>query len=725
MPVEIKEVVIKVPNSDFRVDVVCQDLASELKLERGTATERLGALFEITLSLYSDDLDIDLCAVLGKPMAIHISTAGGERWFHGVVAHFAMTGMTDRHGFYTAILRPKLALMGEATTSRVYATKSLAEIVQDSLQRAAVDVGGVSSSPSVQFEHCVQYRESDLAFVSRLLERYGFFYWHRHAESKHTLEVAFGTTGLPDLGTFDHAFDGAGTSDHQISDWRFTKSLRTSSYRVAGTEYLTTAGIDAKQQTRFGIQAASALKVHDFEAVNDSEKPHLEELATARMQAIDTTVEDYRGTTDSLAMAVGGLFTLAGHPRADQNKQYLCVAATYQFQGIKPDGTRDPGRPYLVQFSAIDSQTPFSPPIVHQKPVVQGPHLARVVEETDENGRVLVAFHWGNPDEDLQSCRARVSQNWAGKEWGGVFLPHVDHEVIVEFLNGDPDQPIVTGRVYNQESMPPLALPGEKQSSIIRDHGGNELRMDGGDPQKVRLFSPKENSEIVLGGGVTSHSYRGDGDWLVDFKGKQTEDIGKDKKVTVKGNVIRQTDGNHDELVKKDYLLEVLGNYKLKVKKDWHENILGRTSKFILGWKQESIVGSETKTITGNKTEITNALKINRGATKEILKFKDIFQKAGITKTEAKDWWLDSKDVLVTSEKIDIDAKKSLVLKTGEGATLEAKGFKSAKVDADEITMTAKGDLKLQCKDLYLDGDTIVTAADTLVDFCGVFTIKP
>lgn len=709
--------------SAYRIEILCPDLASQLRLERGVAKERLGSLFEINLSLFSTDKEIDLAAVLGKPMAVHVETDAEERYFHGIVSHFSLVGISTDFGHYQAVLRPKLWLLGESGNSRVFTGKSIADLLKDAFQRGGVDLGGVASTPAVTFDYCVQYRETDLHFVSRLMQRWGLYYFHKHEETKHTLEVVSSLSGHADVGTFAYARDGGASDEFQITDFRIASALRSSNYRIEGTENLTRTAIDATEKSRFSIDAASSLKINDFEAVDEYPKPWLDELARARMQAIDATVEEYSGTCRSPKIAVGSLFTLTGHsPKHDH--QYLVVAAAYQFDGDMP-GEAPSKDPFVVAFTAIDSKTPFSPPITTKKPVVQGPHLATVTKETDEFGRVAVKFHWGNPDDDTESCPARVSQNWAGKEWGGVFLPHVGHEVIVEFLDGDPDQPLVTGRVYNSESMPPLALPGEKQSSIIRDHGGNELRMDGGDPQKVRLFSPKENSEIVLGGGVTSHSYKGDGDWLVDFKGKQTEDIGKDKKVTVKGNVNRETQGKHDELVKMDYLLEVLGNYKLKVKKDWHENILGRTSKFILGWKQESIVGSETKTITGNKTEITNALKINRGATKEILKFKDIFQKAGITKTEAKDWWLDSKEVLVTSEKIDIDAKKSLLLKTGDGATLDVKGFKSAKVEADEITMTAKGDLKLQCKDLYLDGDTIVTSADTLVDFCGVFTIKP
>ncbi|MBL8736751.1 MAG: type VI secretion system tip protein VgrG [Planctomycetes bacterium] len=709
MPVEIKEVVIKVPNSDFRVDVVCQDLASELKLERGTATERLGTLFEITLSLYSDDLDVDLCAVLGKPMAIHISTGADERWFHGIVTHFAMTGMTDRFGYYTAILKPKLALMGEATTSRVFAKKSLAEVLQDSLNRSAVDVGGVTASPAVQLEHCVQYRESDLEFVSRLMERFGLFYWHRHEETKHTLEVTSGTTGLPDLGTFDHVFDGAGTSDHQISDWRFTKSLRASSYQVAGTEYLTTNGISEKKKTRFQIEAASELKIHDFEAVNETTEPHLVELATARMQAIDTTVEDYRGTTDSLAMAVGGLFTLAGHPRADQNKQYLCVAATYQFQGIKPDGTRDPGRPYLVQFSAIDSQTPFSPPIVHKKPVVQGPHLARVVEETDDNGRVLVAFHWGNPDEDLQSCRARVSQNWAGKEWGGVFLPHMGHEVIVEFLNGDPDQPIVTGRVYNSESMPPLALPGEKEKSIIRDHGGNEIMMDGAAKQ-IRIYCPGHESEIWLGKSVQISS---DSNWInkflgyeeTDIKGKSTTTIGNDNHVTVKGNKQEHIIGKFLVKVGADVMETLLGAQ--------HRNIVGMTSLFVGGMKKEHIVGAEWKRIDGIKREKVRGA-VLKDAPKDVTTLREAYnQVKGLVFDKFDDW----------KQQI----KGELFLKTAkklEKAEEMQEAAKNVKQDFKTLRVTGESHEYAPSKEFRVNTKTVVLIFENKAELKGKLTVN-
>src|SRR5712671_1252531 len=179
--------------SAYQIEIQCPDVASELRLERGIIHERLGTLFEMDLSLYSDD-QIALADVIGKGLAVAVTTASEERFFHGVVTHFAYVGQTDRHAHYHAVLRPKLWLLGQSARCRVFKSMTAADILKQ-LLGDTIDLGGVASSPSVKFEHCVQYRETDLHFVSRLMERYGFYYFHQHSRSKHTLEIVSGLSG--------------------------------------------------------------------------------------------------------------------------------------------------------------------------------------------------------------------------------------------------------------------------------------------------------------------------------------------------------------------------------------------------------------------------------------------------------------------------------------------------------------------------------------------------
>ncbi len=642
--------------SDYRVEILCPDSSSELHLERGTAQERLGMLFEINLSLYSEDKEIDLLSLLGKPMALHVTTDKEERYFHGIVSHCSLVGASEHYGHYQVVLRPKLWLLGQSASCKVFRGMTVADILQKTFQEGGVDCDSVAA-PAVEFEHCVQYRETDLYFVSRLMERYGAYYFHAHEQSKHALKVVSGGSGHDDVGTFAYAADGAADEEYQITDWRSTTALRSGSYRVAGTKNLTRQGIDAKEKSRFSVAASPALKIDEFEAVDEYEKPFLDELAKARMQAIDATVEEFSGRSSSMKLAVGGLFTLDGHPRADQNRQYLIVAATYQFDGDLPDGSPASEEPYQVSFSAIDNKTPFSPPVLTRKPVVQGPHLATVTEETDEYGRVLVQFHWGNPDGDIESCRARVSQNWAGKEWGGVFLPHTGHEVIVEFLDGDPDQPLVTGRVYNSESMPPLSLPGDKQKSIIRDHGGNEIMLDGtGGAQRIRIYCPSHESEIWLGKSIELKSTS---NWVNEFLGFREEKITGKSTSTIGGDHQASVGGNKDETV--------VGKCKIKVGADvleallgaQHRTIVGLTSLFVGGVKRETIVGAEIKKINGVKCETINGAVIKRGKSSEVKTFPEALAKVKeVYKQKATDFIQEIKtSIQSTCDKYSIGAK--------------------------------------------------------------------
>ncbi|HEU4419557.1 MAG TPA: type VI secretion system tip protein TssI/VgrG, partial [Planctomycetota bacterium] len=491
-------------------------------------------------------------------------------------------------------------------------------------------------------------------------------------------------------------------------------------YRVAGTKNLTRQPIDARHKSRFSIEAAPPLKIDEFEAVDEYEKPFLAELAKARMQAIDATVEEFSGRSSSLKLAVGALFTLEGHRRADQNRKYLVVAASYQFEGDLPDGSPAAEDPYRVFFAAIDSETPFSPPVLTKKPVVQGPHLATVTEETDEYGRVLVQFHWGNTDGDIESCRARVSQNWAGKEWGGVFLPHKGHEVIVEFLDGDPDQPLVTGRVYNKESMPPLSLPGDKQKSIIRDHGGNEIMMDGtSDAQKIHIYCPKHESEIWLGKSIELKSAS---NWINDFLGFKQEDVKKDSTSNIGGNSSTTVTGNTES--------KVTGNSKEAVGGDKEENIVGKVSvkggfdffEFFVGAKHEGTIGAKMESVHGMKMEIVNGVKITRGKNKEVLQYKDLYQKAGITKVDADDYWLEAK------QKIDLKtadmqqvADNTMKLNAKEGTVEFATGTWKGK----EHSHQPSSRFEVKTGEVFVEASSNIVLEGKRIGLCGsVFEVK-
>jgi type VI secretion system secreted protein VgrG len=283
-------------------------------------------------------------------------------------------------------------------------------------------------------------------------------------------------------------------------------------------------------------------------------------------------------------MAPGFLFNLGMHPRAEQNAEYVVVSAEYELRSGEHEASETPAAEYSCRFTALNTKQPFRAERITPKPVVQGPQTALVVGpgeiHTDNYGRVKVHFYWDRKSQrdDKSSCWIRVSQNWGGKGWGGMFIPHVGQEVIVMFEGGDPDLPLITGRVYNAENMPPVALPGGKTQSVIRDHGGNEIIMEGAaGGQKMRLHSPTHNTTLTLG---NSGSVETDSNWMVDAKENYLKKIGGDFKSTVLGNI-----------------WDVYFGFFVRA-------IFGFVNTFIGGWKTEIIRGAEIKNIHGVKSEL-------------------------------------------------------------------------------------------------------------------------
>ncbi len=602
------------------VTVFCDAADNDLYLQSAEITEGLGELFELSLTLWTREVHLDLAEIVGQPLAVKVEDRNNARYFHGVVCELAAVMSVGRIQYYRAVVRPQLWTLGQRAGCRAFESKSVDEILRTCFGDVyGFKLGEVARS-KVQFDHCVQYRESDLNFVSRMMERHGLYYFFEHAETEHTLHVAGGIGDHDDIGSIDFV-EAAGRAEspdtYFIEKWGATTRLRSSKYSVQGTKNLRpSTAIDASDKTRFKIEGAKKLEVDDFEPVSEYEHPFLEELSRVRMEAIDATVEVYDGETRGLQLQPGRTFSLEAHPRPDQCKKYLVVTARHQIQAPPPPdlgGSADDVIPcdFSTAFTAIDAKTPFRPPARHRKPRVQGPQLATVVEETDKHGRVKVAFHWGSPEGDLVSFWSRVSHNWAGNQWGGMFLPHLTQEVIVEFVDGDPDQPLVTGRVYNEDSLPPLSLPADKQSSIIRDHGGNELMMDGTEgKQKIRLYCPSHESEIWLGKSIELKSTS---DLKNFFTGNWQAEIGGDRSTEVRGG--------ESKTIMKDVVENIIGNMKTKVGADvaqqklgaFHETIAGLTSKWIGGTKKETVVGLEIKKLIGGKNETIEGAKHSDG----------------------------------------------------------------------------------------------------------------
>ena len=497
-------------------------LGEDLRLHSMTHRAALSRLGRTDLELLSPHPDLSPEALLGQPVTLGMRLRDGQRFFHGHVARFGLAGHRGRHFLYKARLRPWPWFLTRTSDCRIFQDLSVPDIVKTVFEDHAVACFEFRLRHTYRARpYCVQYRETDHDFVARLLEEEGI-YWHfEHGEDKHTLVLqddaaahapAPGCEALP----YIEAAGQAPPDTEYVTGWDFSRRVRT------GRTVLTSYDFERPQADLQALAQEprehdlSDYEHFDFQGDYTQAEDGLERAGT-RIEAQQARHEQHQARSNAHGLAAGGLFGLQRHPRADQNMQYLCVALRIKAGNAGQDAGASSGR-FDCRFSAIPATRQFRPPRRTDRPFVKGPQTAVVVGpagteiHTDRYGRVKVQFHWdryGRSDE-RSSCWMRVSQPWAGSGWGAVAIPRIGQEVIVDFLEGDPDQPVITGRVYNAGQMPPLPLPESAHISglrsrstpggvglcelLIHDRAGHEL---------VNIRSQKDMVTTVLNNQAT------------------------------------------------------------------------------------------------------------------------------------------------------------------------------------------------------------------------------
>ncbi len=431
-----------------------------------------------TVGFVSSSPDIDPLKMLGGAVSIE-GESDPKRWFSGLVSEFRLTRIEDRLAYYEAVIRPWLWFLGNTTDCRIFQNMSVIEIVEEVFSKystAKFEKRLQGSYPPR--EYCVQYDESDLDFVQRLLEHEGILYFFEHDEGKHTLVLADAMNKLkpaPGYEKVPYHFEGQGSRRdvEYITEWIPGSSVRPGAY--VHTDYdFEKPGADlmAKSAQPFSHKLAAGENYRQPGAHLDVGRG--DSLAAIRREEIQAVHQRIAAVGTVRGLYSGCTFKLDGFPREDQNQEYLVVSAEYRLF--------DPGYRALADvesenFKVILGVAPtalaYRPPRVTTRPIMRGPQTATVVgpsgEEifTDKYARVKVQFHWdrlGKKDQN-SSCFVRVSQTWAGSGWGFIQIPRIGQEVIVDFIEGDPDLPIITGRVYNASQMPPYGLPGSATQS--------------------------------------------------------------------------------------------------------------------------------------------------------------------------------------------------------------------------------------------------------------------
>ncbi len=483
-------------------------------------SEELGRLFDYELQLTSDDPAIDLNQLLGKPMSLSLQLSGmASRHFHGIVARCSQSVDRGQFASYRVTLRPWLWLLTRTSDCRIFQHLSAPQIIKQIFRDLGFsDFEDALSRSYREREYCVQYRETSFDFVSRLMEEEGIYYFFRHEEARHVLVLADAYGAHQKAPGYEsvpfYPPDGQHRERDHINDWHLAQEVQSGSMELNDYDFQRpSARIDVRSVMPRPHQAGD-YPLYDYPGAYEQTQDG-EHYARTRLESLQSLHERVELRGNARGLGSGHLFSLSGFSRQDQNREYLIVAARYYVvQERLETGGGSGSAQFESNLSCIDAQQSYRPVSSTLRPLVKGPQTAVVVgpagEEiwTDQYGRVKVHFHWDRYDQSNEnsSCWIRVSQAWAGKNWGSMQIPRIGQEVIVSFLEGDPDRPIITGRVYNAEQAVPYDLPGNATQSGMKSRsskGGspanfNEIRMEDKRGQEQLYVHAERNMDTVV-----------------------------------------------------------------------------------------------------------------------------------------------------------------------------------------------------------------------------------
>jgi type VI secretion system secreted protein VgrG len=540
-------------------------LAEDALLFAGmSGVEELGRLSEFTVRLLSEDGNVKIAEVLGKPLTVELKTSpdGDVRYFNGIVTRFRSTGWSGEFASYEATVHPWLWLLTRSSNCRIFQDKAVPDIVKEVCETyggvVSLSVNAISGEYAA-LPYCVQYRETDFDFVCRLLEGAGIYFYFTHDADKHTMVLAdsYGAhQAIPgyDGLKFARAERSGDWTDESVSAWTTGGEIASSKVVLQDFDFekasnCLSGGLLASANVAAGFSQAS-YEIFDYPG-DYSVSGAGNALARARIESLHGQCERIDAVTNARGLFPGGLFTLTDHPRDDQNRDYLVTFASYDLTGNQYESGSG-GFDFQCRIGAIGKEHPYRPLPVTPRPVVRGPQTAMVVgkagEEiwTDKYGRIKVQFHWdrvGKSDES-SSCWVRVAQGWAGKGWGAMSLPRIGMEVVVSFLEGDPDRPLVTGCLYNSDAMPPYELPAGQTRSTVKSRsskdgeGFNELRFeDKKGSEEVFMHAERDFLRVVKNDDVLKVGFEtaDKGDQKIDIKNDQLLTIGHDQTVKIDG----------------------------------------------------------------------------------------------------------------------------------------------------------------------------------------------
>ncbi len=666
-------------------------------------TESISRCFEFHLTMISEDHNISFKDIIGESVTIHIERGNGEvRYISGIVSKFEQgrgggeSGEQPLFSYYTATLVPWLWPLIKTSNSRIFQEKSVVDIVEQIFKdNKMMDFKWKLQSESKYKKrvYCVQYGESDFNFISRLLEEEGICYFFDHEEGQHTM-VLTDTSDENKPCPFQETarfFMGKGSALKKEVIKELSKSLQMTPTKYTVNDYnFETPNSSLMVETATNqneMMAKGEREIYDYPGCF-CEYDHGDRYGKLRMEEQEVRLTSIHGKSNCKGFIPGYRFTLTDYYREDLNDTDYVLMSVYHEskQGYELTGDADKVV-YFNRFACIPFEIPYRPLRQTPKPVVQGVQTAFVVgpsgEEIypDEYGRVKVQFHWDREGEkdEKSSCWIRVGQSWAGTGWGAMFIPRIGQEVIVEFIEGDPDRPIITGSVYHGNNMPPYKLPDDKTKSTLK----SDSTKGGGGFNEFRFEDKKGEEEVYL---------HGQKDWTIAIENDKNQTIGNDETMSV-GNDRTKDVGNDQS--------ESIGNNKtISVGKNHSEDI-GNDASVTVGKNETRSVGEKLVLSVGK----SRSEDIGENDSKTVAKNKTVDVGENMTATIGKDTKVQTgKKMLISSgddfglsvdKKGTITVTDQLTIKVGKASiTLKKNGDVS--ISGGKLNLKASGDVNIK-----------------------------
>jgi type VI secretion system secreted protein VgrG len=610
---------------------VTPDPGFKLVFDSMTGTEVLGRPFLYELQMSSIKAQGELMSLLGSSVTVSITLPDkSKRYFNGIITRVAYAGLRGGAFNYRIELRPWIWLLSRTQDCQIFQNMSAYAIISQIFQNAGfsdVQDNRQNQAGSTELEFCVQYRETAFDFVTRLMEQWGLYYFFKHADGKHTVVICDDPNSHASIGAAI-PFQPDQTELRAVEDhiWQWSSELMVMPGKFTYRDYnFTTPTADLEtRSTLSGSHTYGTMEVYDYPGPYDTTDTG-QKLADVRMQDLNSRRQILYGTSNSRRLYTGCKFTLSKFYQDSENAEYTVIGATYTLSMAEGSGTtagamRDTFR---CTFQAIKGSTHFQLNRQTPRPMIRGPQTAKVVGAsgdeitTDQYGRVKVKFYWdrSSTQDENSSCWIRVAQVWAAASWGAIFIPRVGQEVVVEFLEGDPDRPIITGCVYNANNTVPYALPDNKTRSTFKTNSST----GGGGSNEIR-FEDKAGSEEVF--------FQAQKDYNKTVKNNETVTITQDTTTTVQkgnrsitvsqgNNSVTVSQGNNSVTVSKgnDSLTVSTGNHSITVSSG--SSTVSAAQSITLKVGSNSITISTTGiTINGGQISATasESMSLNGGA---------------------------------------------------------------------------------------------------------------